>query len=214
MAIYDAEIHHPTSDGVPIEMLDASALLWRLHLDGADTGERFGALADAWAPKTGRTSWYAFNDVHAAMAMVGAGRLDQARAVADRLAAELPTMTGTNARFVGEVGLPVSQAVVAFGEGRHGDVVELLAPIRHQLHVFGGSHAQRDAFQRTLLESALRSGQFGLADRLSAERLTTRDTSVYGWTQRARALAGLGDEAGASASATNARTHQARFAAA
>ena len=123
-------------------------------------------------------------------------------------------MTGTNARFVGEVGLPVSQAVVAFGEGRHGDVVELLAPIRHQLHVFGGSHAQRDAFQRTLLESALRSGQFGLADRLAAERLATRDTSVYGWTQRARALAGLGDEAGASASATNARTHQARFAAA
>ena len=49
--IYDAEIHNAASDGVPLEMLDASALLWRLYLDGADTGGRFGPLADAWAPK-------------------------------------------------------------------------------------------------------------------------------------------------------------------
>ena len=51
LAIYDAEIHHAGSLGVPIEMLDASALLWRLLLDGVDTGGRFGPLADAWAPK-------------------------------------------------------------------------------------------------------------------------------------------------------------------
>ena len=53
LAIYDAEIHHAGSLGVPIEMLDASALLWRLLLDGIDTGGRFGPLADAWAPKAG-----------------------------------------------------------------------------------------------------------------------------------------------------------------
>ena len=33
------------------------------------------------------TPWYAFNDLHAVMALVGAGRLDEARAVVDRLAA-------------------------------------------------------------------------------------------------------------------------------
>lgn len=214
LTIYDTEVHHADSECVPIEMLDASALLWRLYLDGADTGDRFGVLADAWTPQTGRASWYAFNDVHATMALVGAGRLEEARAVAEGLAAGLSGAAGSNVRFAGEIGLPAALAVVAFGEDRHADVVELLAPIRRQFHVFGGSHAQRDAFQRTLLESALRSGRYELAAALTAERLGTRDTSVYGWTQRARALTGLGDDAGAAAASAAARTHQQRFAAA
>ena len=67
-------------------------------------------------------------------------------------------------------------------------------PIRRALHHFGGSHAQRDALQRTLLESALAVGRYELARALTAERLGVRETSVYGWTQRARALRGLGDD--------------------
>ena len=85
LAIYDAEIHHGESLGVPIEMLDASALLWRCYLDGIDTGGRFGPLAEAWAPKTGGQPWYAFNDLHATMAFAGAGRLGDAHD-ADRAA--------------------------------------------------------------------------------------------------------------------------------
>ena len=55
-------------------MLDASALLWRLLLDGVDTGDRFAVLAEAWAPKVADTPWYAFNDLHAVMALAGADR--------------------------------------------------------------------------------------------------------------------------------------------
>ena len=54
LAIYDGEIHHEGSLGVPIEMLDGSALLWRLRLDGTDTGGRFGPLADCVGPEGGR----------------------------------------------------------------------------------------------------------------------------------------------------------------
>ena len=79
LEIYDAEIHNAGSLGVPLEMLDGSALLWRLHLDGVDTGGRFGVLADAWVPKAAGAPWYAFNDLHAAMAFVGADRLGDAR---------------------------------------------------------------------------------------------------------------------------------------
>ena len=50
--IYDAEVHHAASQGVPLEMLDASALLWRLRLDGVSDGGRFAPLADAWATRT------------------------------------------------------------------------------------------------------------------------------------------------------------------
>ena len=51
----------------------------------------------------------------------------------------------TNLRMTADVGLPVSAAIVAFGEGRHSDVIERLHPIRGYVNRFGGSHAQRDA---------------------------------------------------------------------
>ncbi len=85
LAIYDAEIHHAGSLGVPIEMVDASALLWRLRLDDVDTGGRFGPLAEAWATKSDSAPWYAFNDLHAVMAFVGADRLADARELISRL---------------------------------------------------------------------------------------------------------------------------------
>ena len=108
-----------------------------------------------------------------------------------------------------EIGLPACRAVVAFVEERYDDVVAELLPIRRVLHRFGGSHAQRDALQRTLLESALRGGQLRLARGLTAERLGVRETSVYGWTQRARALRGLGDEHGAAQADAAAAAHRA-----
>ena len=53
-------------------MVDASALLWRLHLRGMAVGDRWTAVADNWglSPAAGN---YAFNDAHAVMAFVGAG---------------------------------------------------------------------------------------------------------------------------------------------
>ncbi len=211
LAIYDAEVHHAASLGVPIEMLDASALLWRLRLDDADTGGRFGPLADAWAPKGSGAPWYVFNDLHAVMAAAGADRLDDAGAIVDRLGAWLPGATGSNAAMTAEIGLPACRAVIAFVEDRHEDVVAELLPIRRVLHRFGGSHAQRDALQRTLLESALRGGHHRLARALTAERIGVREASVYGWTQRARALRGLGDEHGAAQADATAASHRRRF---
>ena len=79
--------------------------------------------------------------------------------------------------------------MVAFAEGRHDDVIELLVPTRRQLHRFGGSHAQRDAWQRTLIESAIRAGRRDLAEALLRERLSTRPDNDFGRV-RQQALAG------------------------
>ena len=51
LAIYDATLHHDRSAVVALEMLDATALLWRMHLDGLDVGDRWSTFADAWAEK-------------------------------------------------------------------------------------------------------------------------------------------------------------------
>ncbi len=197
LAIYDAEIHHVGSAGVPIEMLDASALLWRLLLDGVDTGDRFASLADAWSAKVAGDPWYAFNDLHAVMAFAGADRREDIRSLIETQQRWIETAHGSNARMAAEIGLPACRAVMAFVENRDDDAIAELMPIRRALNHFGGSHAQRDALQRTLLESALRAGRYELARALTSERLGVRESSVYGWSQRARALRGLGDSAAA-----------------
>jgi tetratricopeptide (TPR) repeat protein len=192
--IYDTRVHHADSDGVPLEMVDASALLWRLHLDGVDVGGRFDPLADAWSASLGdNVPWYAFNDVHAVMAFAGAGRLGDATAVIDRLANHLRADTwASNHHMTAEVGLPVSQAVLAFGEGRYDDSVDTLWSARRTFHHFGGSHAQRDALERTLVEAAVRAGRRPLAERLVSERLAARPTGTFA-LDRLRRLDPAGD---------------------
>jgi tetratricopeptide (TPR) repeat protein len=212
LAVYDDEIHHAESAGVPIEMLDASSLLWRMLLDDVDTGDRFSTLADAWSLKSAAASWYAFNDLHAVMALAGAGRLEEIRALIAGRDRWLETAVGSNARMTSEIGLPACRAVLAFAEQRYDDAIAELTPIRRVLATFGGSHAQRDALQRTLLESALRAGHYELARALTSERLGVREASVYSWTQRARALRGLGNVSGASDADQRAANHRARFA--
>lgn len=193
LEVFDAEVHHAQSEGVALEMVDASALLWRLHLDGHDTGSRFAAVSDAWQPIADARPWYAFNDLHAAMAHVGAGRTAEAEQLVERLSSYVHgNGGGTNVAMTEEVGLPATRAVVRFGQGRYDDVVDELLPIRKVLQRFGGSHAQRDVLQRTLLESAIRSGRTDLARALTSERLTATATSVYGWRQRARVMEAVG----------------------
>ncbi|HEX2384651.1 MAG TPA: hypothetical protein VHI95_18555 [Acidimicrobiales bacterium] len=211
--IYDTEVHNAKSDGVPLEMLDASALLWRLLLDGHDTNGRFGVLADAWDSRLTPTSWYVFNDLHGIMALVGAGRFAAAERHIEELAGYVHRDgAGTNVRMASTIGLPSCRAVLRFGQGRYDEVISELLPIRRAFQVFGGSHAQRDSLVRTLLESALRAGRHDLARALIAERLSLRPSSVYGWTQQARLRQALGDPEGARAAEQEASTLRDGFA--
>jgi hypothetical protein len=113
-----------------------------------------------------------------------------------------------------EIGLPACRAVVAFAEDRHDDVVDTLMPIRRVLQRFGGSHAQRDVLQRTLLDATIRSGRTGLAEALVSERLSVRSTSVYALGRWAELLRARGDTAAAEKAVADAATHRTRFAAA
>ena len=180
LAICDRLLHHAASPGIALEMLDASGLLWRLLLDGVDTGDRWTALADAWAAKD-PTPWYVFNDLHAIMAFVGAGRQAQAEQRLARIERYLREgdLDDANHRMVAGAGLAAARALVAWGRGDCAAVVAALAPVRHRLWVFGGSHAQRDAYQRTLLCAALRDGQRTLARQLLDERLAAKPGSPW-----------------------------------
>ena len=69
LALYDGPIRGGVSPLI-LDMVDASALLWRLMLRGVDLGESLETLADRWAPVAAAGN-YAFNDMHAMMAFAG-----------------------------------------------------------------------------------------------------------------------------------------------
>lgn len=194
LELYDTRIRPHRSD-VVLEMIDASAMLWRLHLGGHEVGGRFEAIADDWHKRV-EDGYYVFNDVHALMAFLGAHReADAAALVAEveRRAGE----TGTNGRMIREVGLPVCRALVAFERGQYRACVDALLPLRDVAHRFGGSNAQRDVLTLTLIEAASRGGNAALARALASERARLRPGSPATWLVQARALdlAGAGDEA-------------------
>jgi tetratricopeptide (TPR) repeat protein len=188
LEIYDTGVRPEASD-VALEMLDASSLLWRLHLDGIDVGGRWAELADMWEG-TMADGYYAFNDVHAMMAFVGDGREASAKTILATMEKRLDG-GGTNAMMTAEVGLPVARAIQAFVRGDYATAVDFILPVAEIAHRFGGSNAQRDVIHRTLVEAAIRAGQGNLARALVAERLSQKPDSLFNKTnmKRAEALA-------------------------
>jgi hypothetical protein len=175
LALYDRAIGGPGS-GVVLDMIDQSALLWRLMLRGVDVGDRWQPLAGRWAPLADAGT-YAFNDLHAMMAFVGAGRTADQQRVLDAQRAAMAG-DGDNRQFTAEVGNAAAQALQAFGAGDYAATVRLLRPLRSYAHRFGGSHAQRDVIDLTLIEAALRGGDAPLGKALAAERAAIRPQSA------------------------------------
>lgn len=201
LELYDRRVR-PGPSQVPLEMIDGAAMLWRLQLRGVDVSSRWQALASCWEPFV-EHAYYAFNDVHAVMAFVGAQRFDLAERT---LAAMEHKLAGsdTNAMMTREVGLPLAQALVSFGYENYADTVKRLLPIRTEANRFGGSNAQRDLIHLTLAEAALRSNQGKLARALVAERTQLKPSSPFNWQLTARVMELKGDFGAAARAMENA----------
>jgi len=186
LAIYDRDIY-PGEAEFLLGLVDATAFLWRLHLQGVDTGQRWTPVADQWqAHADAENGFYAFNDWHAMMAYVGAGRKPAARQL--RAAMEqVARGPGEHAGITARVGLPIANAVWAFGQEDFATAIAHLWPVRTTANQFGGSHAQRDALNQTLIVAAIRAGEHGLAANLLNERLAHKPESPLAWRFKADA---------------------------
>lgn len=174
LQLYDEPIRGSRSE-VVLDMIDASAMLWRLMLRDLDVGTRWAELAGCWRKLVG-DRYYAFNDAHAMMAFVGARDTASQQALMHELMVAARA-EDANAAMAREVGLPVCAGLQAFGEQRYTACIESLLPVLSIAHRFGGSHAQRDLLQLTVLEAALRGGDRALAQALAGERLARKPSS-------------------------------------
>ena len=174
LELYDTSIHPETTE-VAMELVDAASLLWRLQVSGHDVGGRWNDVVSVYENMTD-DGYYTFNDMHAMMAFVSTGRRD----AVDRLLATLVRRAGdddSNGRMTREVGLPTCQAIDAFGRGHYERAVELLRPVRLVANRFGGSHAQRDVLDWTMIEAALRGEQYDFAEAIANERTARKPES-------------------------------------
>ncbi len=167
---FDGPIFADRSD-LAFDMVDAAGLLWRMHLMDADVGDRWTDLADLYVRQPHGA--YAFDDAHAMMAFAATGRRSEADAVLAALE-RAAAGQGDAAVVAREVGLPVARGIDAFGAGDYRTSIDLLRTVRSGAARFGGSHAQRDIIDLTLIEAARRGGDAALAEALTAERAIAR----------------------------------------
>ena len=61
------------------------------------------------------------------------------------------------AKIVGEIALPVCQAVLAHRKRDYERAVALMRPVLDQMHQLGGSHAQQDVLMQLFLDAAVKA---------------------------------------------------------
>jgi tetratricopeptide (TPR) repeat protein len=168
MQIYDEDI--APANGTPIKLADMASFLWRLQLYDCATGDiDWEAISPLAAPAADSPA-ATFFAAHAAF--WAASRNDDATiaAMVDKL------------RDLGQKGHPVADSVVrplvlgiaAFAHGDYDEAVRQIEPIARDIERIGGSHAQREVFEDTLLGAYLRGGHYDKAETMLRERLSRR----------------------------------------
>jgi hypothetical protein len=184
LAIYEQQIKPANRPYPPMNLFtDGASLLWRLSLAGKDGLEPHwrdvAAYGNRYFPQAGAH----FADVHHALsaAAIGGDTLDGRLAQLEARAAEGKLAPGRAA-------IDICRGMRAFADGDNAGAIRLLEPAMAEVVRFGGSHAQRELWEDTLIVAYLRGGHAAKAAGLISSRLerrpSARDTA---WSREAQA---------------------------
>jgi tetratricopeptide (TPR) repeat protein len=150
----------------PAAVIDAGSLLWRCRLANAEVLDAGVAAAAAAAPaiEAMPTPFAVFN---ACLALAAAGDADALASVVVRLDADArPAFADLMA--------PIARGLLAMVEGRTDDTVASIQPLLDDLPRLGGSDAQREVVEDTLLRAFVAAGRAEEAEPLLRARLQRR----------------------------------------
>ena len=171
LVLYDRDIRKDKTDDYR-DISNAASLLVRLELDGIDTGSRWDELAQL-SDKRADDGCNVFADLHYLLALLNGGR----RMGADRLLSGLKdraSMETDIGHISSEAGLPTGLGLEQYRKGNYASAFSLLTSARDNLPIIGGSHAQRDVFERITIDAALRAGLSVEAENLLKDRQRKR----------------------------------------
>ena len=198
--LYEGNIRPSVLEKSSLSVNDSASLMWRLQIYGGAAPRSMMEELCTQAEPAAERPGPAFRDSHAALAFAVASD-DQSLA---RMMDGLRTVADRGDKLAGEVTLPLVQGINAFIHEDYGEAVRLMEPLfgpdapYGQLSRIGGSHAQREVFEDTLLEAFLRAGQFEKAEAMLGQRLLRRETprDVF-WLARAQEESGKREAAAA-----------------
>ncbi|MBQ10206.1 MAG: hypothetical protein CMJ45_01495 [Planctomyces sp.] len=184
--LYESGVRPTVVEKGSTALNDSASLMWRwqMYTKAAAPApwEEVCVIAASAADSPGP----AFRDAHAALAFAS-GDPEAFQRLKDRLG----EAANAGNPLAAEVTLPLVQGIGAFAEGNYSESAAKMEPLAHQFARIGGSHAQREVFEDTLLEAYLRSDQVEKAEVMLRERLgrrpSYRDTF---WMGRAQVSAG------------------------
>ena len=164
---YTGGVAPSASWGPPVNTLtDAASFLWRAELAGAPRDASRWTTVRDYAARFFSRPGLTFCDVHSAVAYAASG---DAAALED-LARTLREADTAGRLAAGPVVPALVEAFGAFARGDWNGTVAALAPVLEQQVRIGGSRAQRDLIELTLLAAYLRSGRADAARALLAQR--------------------------------------------
>ncbi|MCR9125875.1 MAG: tetratricopeptide repeat protein [Rhodobacteraceae bacterium] len=185
-ALYDAEIRADRSDDYR-DISNAASLLSRLELEGIDVGHRWQELADISSART-EDGCLIFADLHYLLALIGDDRGPATARLLARIERDARRGGTDMAARMADPGQATAAGLRAFGAGDYATAFARLASARPTLQRAGGSHAQRDVFERLTIDAGLRAGHIGAAEAMLDDRQTRRAGREDGYTAARRAL--------------------------
>lgn len=168
--IYEEDIRPSVKERSAMSLQDSASLAWRMKIyEGYNPSFNVEEIKDQAAPAAD-TPGPAFRDAHAALAFCVAGNTE----LSNKLTSRLIELSNTGDSLVREITLPLVRGIDAFASKSYDDAVNYLEPVFPQLARIGGSHAQREVFEDTLLAAYLFSGQYEKGQEMLDSRLKKR----------------------------------------
>lgn len=193
LRLYDEEIRKDHTDDYR-DISNGASLLARLEFEGIDVGDRWEELA-ALSENRVEDGCVVFADLHYLLALNGAGRELAGRKMLATMREAATRRIGDMGAVAAEAGAPAAEGLFAFAHGDYAAAYARLAEAHPAMPKIGGSHAQRDVFDRLTIEAALRAGLLSEARRCIQDRARRRGAlDAYAETRLER-IARLQDEA-------------------
>jgi hypothetical protein len=184
LAVYEQQIRPAGRPYPPLNIFtDGASLLWRLALAGQTGLEQHWRDMVSYGEKYFPQAGAHFADMHYALAaaMSGSDTLEE------RLA-QLEAREASGKLVPGRAAIDLCRGVKAFADGDNENAERLLEPAMSELSRIGGSHAQRELWEDTLIVAQLRAGHGDKAARRIAARLDRRPSARdEAWSRQAGA---------------------------
>mgnify|MGYP005839099407 CR=1 FL=1 len=200
LRLYDTEIRRDRTDDYR-DISNGTSLLMRLELEGIDVGDRWEEMADICERRT-EDAMLIFADLHYLLALIGGQRDTAVQQLLASLhhGARVAQPDEMQARMAAP-GLSAATGLEAFATGDFQTAFLNLGRARRNMQLAGGSHAQRDVFERITIDAGIRAGfldeaagilhertalRGGCRDAYAQTRLDLMERSRGAWTKASR----------------------------